>query len=325
MRHSKRMLRSPSAVSFARALLTLQRAAQTGVLEVLGQGERVRVAVVDGIPRAVTPLRSADLSLGDALLRAGDLDADRHRSAMHEQAPSGPVGDWLVACGAASRPAVALALRHQFRVRMLGLFGLRDARYRFIEGGAELVEVPWLPEPPCTGDLVMTAMRHTFADVPLWQALKPIGEGPLSLTRLGERVVTDAALWPEEAAMVTLLRRGTSLAVLRAAVKGSPRALRTLAALHALSAVAGRNARDASYSLLVKKRRQLRADEGPHALLEIPIGARPMQARRALRRLARQLHPDCLGPDAPAALRVASDEVMRALIHAESQVRASTP
>ena len=57
------------------------------------------------------------------------------------------------------------------------------------------------------------------------------------------------------------------------------------------------------------------------ALLDLPAGAEPAAGRRALRRLARNLHPDALGPHAPEALRDASHEVMEALVGAEHALR----
>jgi curved DNA-binding protein CbpA len=57
-------------------------------------------------------------------------------------------------------------------------------------------------------------------------------------------------------------------------------------------------------------------------LLDLPVDADPADARRALRRLARRVHPDALGPSAPSALRRASSEIMSALIEAERAMRA---
>jgi hypothetical protein len=79
-----------------------------------------------------------------------------------------------------------------------------------------------------------------------------------------------------------------------------------------------------SYPLLLRKRRQLRKQASAHALLDLPEGAGGREARLALRKLVRDLHPDRFGDGAPAALRRASGEVVTALVDAEARI-ASRP
>ena len=75
------------------------------------------------------------------------------------------------------------------------------------------------------------------------------------------------------------------------------------------------------YSLLLRKRQQLRAQAGARALLELGPDADASEARRALRRLAAHLHPDALGPTEPASLRAVSSDMLCALGLAEESVR----
>jgi DnaJ-class molecular chaperone len=72
---------------------------------------------------------------------------------------------------------------------------------------------------------------------------------------------------------------------------------------------------------LLRKRAQLRRRASASELLEVGCDARAHDVRRALRRLAKHVHPDALGPSAPASLREASSELMRALLQAEHELR----
>jgi len=75
-----------------------------------------------------------------------------------------------------------------------------------------------------------------------------------------------------------------------------------------------------AYRLLLRKRRQLRQDVSPRELLDLPAEASGPDARRALRRLVGDLHPDRFGERAPAAVRHASGEVVSALVAAEAAI-----
>ena len=100
------------------------------------------------------------------------------------------------------------------------------------------------------------------------------------------------------------------------------RALRFLALLTLLCAINSDAKRDRKFSLLERKRDKLTRNFDARSLLDLPGDAVPVEARRALRRLARELHPDAFGPDTPLALRRASGEVLGALIDAERELRA---
>jgi hypothetical protein len=76
-----------------------------------------------------------------------------------------------------------------------------------------------------------------------------------------------------------------------------------------------------AYGLLVRKREQLRRCVSPRELLELEPYAEASEARKALRRLAAKVHPDALGPAAPALLQGASSELICELVRAENALR----
>jgi hypothetical protein len=311
----------PSAVSLARALLLLSRARRTGVLHIATEFGACRVAVVAGVPRAATALPGFAQPLGDALLADGALDPYAHAEALRaSEHAHGPVGRWLVDAGLVSRPALELALRRQLRDRVLQVFACHSLDYRF-EPGEPDVGARWIEEPVCTADLVLAALRSVVAGWPYERLIAVVDPGALQLNATGAVLVRGAALWPEESAAASLLRGGATLVAVLRATFGADRALRFVAALSLLSALMNASSREQRYSLLVRKREQLRRAAGPHALLELPAHTAPGEARRSLRRLARALHPDALGPDAPDALRRASCEVLAALSVAEQSLR----
>src|SRR5262245_34959680 len=145
----------PGAVSLARALLSLSRSRQTGVLHVVTERGECRLAIVAGIARAASGASFAEHAVGDALLRDGALDPTAHAAAMREHAHThGPVGSWLVDAGLVTRPALELALRRQLRDRVLLVFACQSQDYRF-EPGLPDVGVPLIEDPVCTADLVL--------------------------------------------------------------------------------------------------------------------------------------------------------------------------
>jgi hypothetical protein len=97
---------------------------------------------------------------------------------------------------------------------------------------------------------------------------------------------------------------------------------RTWCALRAFGAIVTRPETRIHYTLLLRKRAQLRRRANARELLDLPLGAHVSEdaPRRALRRLALHLHPDRLGPDAPESARALSTEVMQALTRAASSL-----
>ncbi len=309
-----------SALSLARALLSLCRARKTGVLSVCSRTDVCRIAVVDGVLRAAGSAGDVE-PLGDVLLRGGDLDTPAHLRALEQGAPEHPVGEWLVRAGIASRPAVENALRDQLRARVLAVFAWKEQNYQFVEGRAEM-GIPWVHEPVATADIVLAALRRQTGAAAVARLINEHGTTSLTLSALGRSLVRDAALWPDEAAMLPLLDRGAQLSALCSVTAGSPRALRTLAALVALAAVVPSHARGSRYSVLVRKQRQVRKRVSAAELLDLPDDVVPGDARRALRRLVQTVHPDTFGLQAPLAVRRASTELMCALLRAEGELRA---
>ncbi len=314
------MDRLPGATSLSRALLVLDRGRATGVLDVRSHGGHARLAVLGGTPRAMVVTPGDDTVLGDVLEGAGALDAAAHARALAVAPPVGPVGPWLVEGGACTKAALAHALRVQLRRRLLRVFRWQDPEYRFVAGDAEL-GVPLLPEPVPAADLVLAAMRDAVADVPLPRVRRALGTVPLHLLPLGESLLSNACLWPAEAAMLPLLRRGETPDVLLSAAGGSTRAMRGLYMLTLLRAVTASPQGAAAYPLLLRKHRQMQQATELDAFLDLPAGAPPAEARRALRRLAGKLHPDRFGRDAPPWVHRASTDVLSALVRAEAELR----
>lgn len=309
----------PGATSLARAWLVLARARATGVLTVTSGPRAARVAVADGTPRAIAMAAGEGDTLGEILEREGALDRDAHARALGSGVRA-PVGEWLVSEGATTRPAVSHALRVQLRRRTRALLAWPSSEYRFERGAAD-VGVPHVPEPIPAAELVLGAMRDVTRGESLAAIARQIGEEHLVLTPAGEALLTTAPLHPCEAAMLPLLRRGASARDLIASGGASPRAIRALFAWRLLLAVAPSGQGKAGYALLVRKQRQLARSASPRALLDLPRDARPDDARRALRRLARDLHPDRFGTAAPEAVRRASTDVLAALVRAEATLR----
>ena len=323
---------APGAVSLSRALLALARGCRSGVLRVCTEHGTCRIAVVDGVLRAASALSAVDEPLGDALMRAGELDARAHADALGSlRALPAPVGRWLLDAGLVSRPALELALRRQLRDRVVRVLSCSALDYVFEPGEAD-VGVPWIEEPMPSADLVLCAMR---AHVSQWSSeavLSCVPRGCLRLSELGRALTESATLWPEELVARQLLGdgEGATLAAIVSAtrapsaaevVDSAGRAARFVAGLALLSALSAEGGESRRYSLLVRKRAQMARDAGAHVLLDVEKDAPSHEARRALRRLAHSVHPDVLGPDAPEALRRASGEVLAALANAERSLR----
>jgi hypothetical protein len=308
--------------SFARAVLSLARCEATGTVHLRTERGRAEIALDEGRIRGIGGPLGSGITLGDALLEDGSLDRARHAAALERGGPpSGcPVGRWLVEEGLVGSGALEAALRWQLRRRMQLVLRCQRLEYRFVRGvPGPAAEGPGEPEP--TAALVVAAMRSLLLDRRLAALRVEIPAGPLSLTDDGRRLVRQAVLWPDEQAAARLLERGCDAATLREATRDSVRAERFTVLLSLLGGLRDDVSAGARYGLLLRKRRQLRSTRDPHALLDIPRGASPREQRQALRRLARDLHPDSFGPATPPAIRDASNEVMGALIRAELELR----
>ncbi|HJL15410.1 MAG TPA: hypothetical protein RMH99_07145, partial [Sandaracinaceae bacterium LLY-WYZ-13_1] len=232
--------------------------------------------------------------------------------------PGEPFGRWAVRVGATDASALSHALRKQLRRRIQRLFALDPPELRLGAGRVE-VGVPALAEPPTSAELILSALRDGVSDVPLWAVRRRLGDGMLVSTSLGRELLERAVLWPDEQVLVPLLDTGASVDTLVHVARGSARAQRTLYALRMVGACGPPEPRR-GYAMLLKKTRQLRRAARAAELLELPEGAREADARRALRRLARTVHPDRFGEEVPVAIRAASHEVMSALVRAQHEV-----
>lgn len=282
----------------------------------LGDETTARVGMRDGRVVAMKVSPDDGDSLGAALRRMGAWDEDKARAAGAPP-PGVPLGRWGVAIGATSEAAVSHALRKQLRRRIVRLFAIDPPELRLRAGSSD-IGIEELREPPTSAELIVSALRQSVANEPLFSVRRRLGEGILVLTPLGRELLESAVLWPEEQVMRTLLERGASVDALCAAVRGEARALRLLFALRMLGACGPPEPR-AGYAMLLRKTQQLRRGARATELLELPEHARGADVRRALRRLARRVHPDRFGDAAPA-IRAASHDVMKALVRAQREM-----
>lgn len=312
----------PGAVSLARALLTLSRSEQSGVLHVSSSSERFQLVFDAGVVRALRGGVADRHVLGDELLAAGALDSARYAAALAAGTPTAPIGEWLVRTGSTTSAALQYVLRHQMRDRVKRILLSKSLDYHF--GRQDVVpDASWLEAPFAAADLVLFGLRELFVDRHIARDVAAWSRGTLSLSALGRSLVEGATLWPEELAVVELLRQGTTVRGIRDALGPRVRGLRFLVALHVLGAISVGETRDAQYGALLRKLRQARQSAGASTLLDLPSFATGAEARRALRKLAGQFHPDTLGPHAAPELRAASHEVMAALNAAEQRMRGS--
>lgn len=292
-----------AAIPVARALLRVADATGPSCVSVLAGARRATLRIERGALLEVTGVDCEPL--GDTLLRGGALDDARHRDALHAGFPEQQVGPWLVSVGAASEDAVRAALREQLRLRVALVLRLR---------GAELVRSPALGAPTTFGfsesiDLVQALHTELVAiarELPRDVLLARAGQEALRSTRLGNWLM--ARLGRDSFA--TLLTKQPDVD-----------AYAERAALRAIGALVSANAEVEGYSLLLRKRRELRNRVSSRRLLDLPDDARPTLARAAFRGLARKLHPDRFQAGEPALLAL-SNEIMRALSRAEAQLSA---
>lgn len=166
--------------------------------------------------------------------------------------------------------------------------------------------------------LALQTMRLAVKGADTANARSELGDAVYHLTEAGEAFSRGAELRPEETAVFFWLRRGVpaeELSMLPGCGLAGYRFLWMLKLLGAASPKGG-----GSYPLLLRKRRELRRQASAHTLLDLPEGAGGRDARLALRKLVRDLHPDRFGERAPSALRRASGEIVTALVDAEARI-----
>jgi hypothetical protein len=310
-----------SAVTLARSMLSLSRSRATGVLSVHSDPAVCRFAFVDGALRAAVS-NAPQPSLGDVLVRSLGCDPQTLAAAFEDVEFRPPAGAWLVERGIATRDAVSQALREQLRERVRAAFRWPRHELRFDAGAAE-VGVYWLREPLATESLVLSGMRAAVSTQPSFESELTVHAA--ELTSWGRSLLEVGAASDAERSLVDALQRGAATTDWLAAADSSDKAYRTWCALRAFGAVVTRADTRLHYTLLLRKRAQLRRRANARELLDLPHGACVSKdaPRRALRRLAMHLHPDRLGPDAPESARTLSTEVMQALTRAASLLQQS--
>jgi hypothetical protein len=288
-----------AVLPLARVLLALAEHRRDAMVLVRSSSRLAELEVVRGRVVRLDGVESEPL--GDTLMRGGALDQARHGEALEHTPPSGPVGEWLVHVGAAARPAVSRALCEQLHARTAALFGWAQPHVTLVA-----LAVPTQHE--VSIDLVR----------PVWDGLFQLARHHAREAQSGRRAETQSRRG--ERILAQLRAAGVDVdRVLASSVASDALAARALLLL--LGAFAERDGDVDSYSLLLRKQREIRRSVSPSELLDLPPRAGPEQARRAFKRLAARLHPDRFHGDAPELFALSSD-VLRALSRAEALLRA---
>ncbi len=186
-----------------------------------------------------------------------------------------------------------------------------------------LVDAPavswWkLPGSIRTRDVALGVMRAAMRRVDASDIRAESSGLVLRLTEAGEAMVAGSELAPEETSTLFWLRRGVAVGDIESLPGCGLRGYRFAWMLKLLRGAACKPA--GSYPLLLRKRRELRGQASARRLLDLPEDAGQQEARPALRKLVRDLHPDRFGDSVPPALRRASGEVVTALVDAEARI-----
>lgn len=289
------------AAPIARALSLIARARSTSTLRARSGG---RTAVFHAHAGRLLRIEAPGSLFGEVLAsgaRASEIPVEPNEGET--------IGAALVRVGAIDDHAVETTLRRQMKARLRRVMSWPDTQLSM-----EPATAPGTPpgEGICARDLVLAALRDLAETIPLDVVRERLGRGPLALAPLGELLVDRSALFADEAAACARLRHPATLPELERAARGSERALRMVFALAELEA-ATPPVGNGSLALLARKSRETRGTSAPAALLDLPQSAAPQAARPALRRIAREIHPDRFGPDAPPAIVAASNAVLGAL------------
>jgi len=209
--------------------------------------------------------------------------------------------------------------RRQVLERILGLCEWDGLVLRLVQS-ADAPDGRTLCEPAPARFLALPAMRAAVTHIDTARLRAQLGNEAYHLTPVGEALVRGADLRAEESSVLSWLRKGVPAAELAARPGCGLAGYRFLWMLKLLGAASPKAT--GSYPLLLRKRRELRSRASAHALLDLPEGAGGRDARVALRKLVRDLHPDRFGDGTPPALRQASGEITTALVNAEAQIAA---
>lgn len=281
---------------FGRAVLRLARAEATGRVAIHGARTTAHLFLSGGTPVALTgpastPTLGELVGIADAPLRAdGSL-----------------FGQALIRAGRATPAAVSAALRRQMRARLAAALREPDISFAFVRG--ERARRP-LAEPMSAVDLLLAAIRATRSHDMLDR------RGAWRLTPSAD-VLTTASLAPAEAALLGALKQRAFDANTLMAIGGGVSALRTLESWRCLGFVEEADRGSGRHTLLLQTRQALRRADAPRRVLGLPARATARDARRAVRRLARGVHPDLF----PSSLQEASASVLRGLLDAEAALQ----
>ncbi|MEM8607215.1 MAG: hypothetical protein AAGF92_08920 [Myxococcota bacterium] len=193
-----------------------------------------------------------------------------------------------------------------------------DLTLRFVEHPHEAFRL--LHEPIHGSVLGMRLVRSALRALDVDSVRRELGRDVYRLTSSGEALVNSFSLRPDERAVVFWLRRGVGAEDVIGLPGCGVAGYRFLCALKLVGAASPRGG---DYPLMLRKRRQVRASASPQALLDLPEEATAGDARRALRRLVRNLHPDRFIDEEATGLRRASSEVVTALVAAEATLSSS--
>lgn len=294
-----------------RALATLGRAESSGSLEVSGEGGQTgRVDLHRGRIATIVIAGHASM-LGDLLMAERGSSADLLDESGREEGE--PIGRFLLRSGRIDGATLSHALRSQTRKRLRALFGWRSIEVLFARRATVTTGVAELPT---MDDSLVDALRATAPDVSTDQLVRELGREPLVLSTYASEWLRRAALRPEESAVVVHAARGLSPVTL---IGLDRRALRFAVALKRVGALEIPRA-SGRYSLLLRKHHELRRSSDPTKLLGVAPGASATAARRALRGLVREIHPDRFGGAADGAARDVSSELLKALFRAETEL-----
>jgi hypothetical protein len=175
-----------------------------------------------------------------------------------------------------------------------------------------------LREPAPAARLALQVMRVALQEVEAATIRSDLGNTTYHLTDAGEATFSGAELRPEETAVIFWLRRGVCAEDISSLPRCGLRGYRFAWMLKLLGCAAPKAG--GSYPLLLRKRREVRSRASARVLLDLPEGAGGKDARRALRKLVRDLHPDRFGESASPALKRASGEIVTALVDAEAHI-----
>ena len=203
---------------------------------------------------------------------------------------------------------------------LIGASSWNELSLRFVD---QSTTARWwrLAEPVAARALALDCMRALVRDLDRDTMRAELGEESYHLTEAGAALLEQAELGPEETEVLLWLRRGVAAGDLAVLSGCGQRGTRFLLVLKRLRAAAPRGG--GSYPLLLRKRLELRRQASARVLLDLPEGAKDGEARKALRKLVRDLHPDRFGEGVPPALRRASGEIVTALVDAEAALAAS--